>query len=936
VLSLQLLGGVALTGPGGPVTGPAAHRHRLGLLALLAISHPRALSRDKLMALLWPESDEEHGRGLLNLAVHVIRKAAGDDAIISSGDGLLLDPSRISIDVREFEAAVAAAELEKAAGLYGGPFLDGFFIPGANEFDRLIERERERLARLFSGALEKLADAGGRRGDHRQAVDAWLRLAWAEPFNSRVALRLVQALEAAGDRAGALHHARHHTQFLAEEFGAQPDGELVTYVDALRKKPTQSSSISSPGVLEGLESKLGRTSRPRVSRPDTNPESYNLYLKGRYAWNRRTRESLTQSISYLRQAVAMSPDHARSWAALADAYAIAGFYDYLGPSEAFPPARDAALRAAELDPALVQPQVMLGYIALYYDWDLAAAEQHFLAAIARDPTYPVAHQWYGNMLTAAGRFAEALKEMERAVELDPLSLIGSSAIGWVHYYARDFEQCVEACRKTLELDSAFVPANLRLALALDQLGQSGPALEAMSRAVALAPNEPGILASLAYLRARAGHSDEAEKILKEVTTRSGYLPSYEITKAYRALGDQDSAERWLARAREERSHSLVLAPVDPQLLEGRPTPYVKAVSTAPRRGVRPVLAAAVAALLIFGGFVAFRVAAGEGTGEADYGGVTDEESNSLYQRGRYAWNRRTREGLEQSVTYFKQAIARSPDFALAHAGLADAYAVLGFYDYRRPPEAFEAARLSAREALRLAPQLAEPHATLGYVHLYYDWKLEDGEREFLEAIRLKPDYSVAHQWYGNLLTASARFDEAVREMQRAQAIDPQSVIASAALGWVYYYGGRLDSATAQFYQTLELDQNFSLAHQWLGLTALEAGQTAEGVRSLRKALSLSPASKQSLAALAYGLGRAGESDSARALLRDLEGSQEYVPSFEIAKVHLIIGDTTAAYRWLELARQQRSHSIVFLRVDPQLRGLRSDERLQALIKEAGL
>jgi tetratricopeptide (TPR) repeat protein len=405
------------------------------------------------------------------------------------------------------------------------------------------------------------------------------------------------------------------------------------------------------------------------------------------------------------------------------------------------------------------------------------------------------------------------------------------------------------------------------------------------------------------------------------------------------MGDQHAFERWLARARDERSHSMVLAPVDPQLKAAPPVPPTHAPREArPRRRRKPALALVLGALLLVLGFVAFRAAGGGSTAEtaANYGGVADEESNSLYQRGRYAWNRRTREGLEQAVTYFKQAIARSPGFARAHAGLADAYAVLGFYDYRRPPEAFEAARLSAREALRLAPDLAEPHATLGYVHLYYDWKLADGEREFREAIRRKPGYSVAHQWYGNLLTASGRFDEAVREMRLAQASDPQSVIASAALGWVYYHAWRHDSATAQLYQTLELDQNFSLAHQWLGLTALESGQNAEAIRNLQRAISLSPASRQTLAALAYGLARAGEPDSARALLRRLETSGEYLPSYEIGKVHLALGDTAAAFRWLELARQQRSHSIVFLTVDPHLRGLQADERLLALIRRTGL
>jgi DNA-binding SARP family transcriptional activator/Tfp pilus assembly protein PilF len=565
VLSLQLLGGAALYGSDGPVQGPASHRHRLGLLTLLALACPRTRSRDKVMALLWPESDEEHGRSLLNLAVHVLRKAVGEDAISSNGDGLLLDPARIRIDVKDFEAAVTAGDHETAVNLYGGPLLDGFFIPGANELDRVIDRERERLARLFSGQLECMAESLSRSGDHTRAVDAWLRLAWTEPFNSRVALRLVQALETVGDRAGALHHARRHTQFLADEFQAQPDAELVKYVASLRKTPPVKTPEPRPGVLEDLETTQEHPTTPRVSRPNTDPESYNLYLKGRYAWNRRTRDSLAQSINYLRQAVSLSPDHGRSWAALADAYAISAFYDYLSPGDAFPAAREATLKAARLDPSLIQPQVMLGYIALYYDWNLKKAEELFRGGIGRDPTYPVAHQWYGNMLTAAGRFEEALHEMLRATELDLLSLIASSAVGWVHYYAGEFEQCIDTIRATLQLDGAFVPAHLRLGLALDQLGVWQPALESMDRAVALSPDEPGILAARAHVLARSGNTGEAAKVLAGLVRRSGYLPSYEIAKGWLALGERELAFEWLERAREERSHSMVLAAVDPQL-----------------------------------------------------------------------------------------------------------------------------------------------------------------------------------------------------------------------------------------------------------------------------------------------------------------------------------------------------------------------------------
>ncbi|MEO8200143.1 MAG: tetratricopeptide repeat protein [Gemmatimonadota bacterium] len=972
MILLQLLGGATLRGPDGPLSGPVSHRHRLALLALLTTSYPRPISRDKLMALLWPESDDAHARSLLNLAAHVIRRALGEQALTSGGDGLGLNLDLVSADVIEFEAALARKDSDAAMELYRGPLLDGFFLPDAPEFDRWIERERERLGRLFSGVLEGVAEARSLAGDHQAAVDAWLRLAWAEPFNSRVALRLIQALDAAGDRAGALHHARQHSQFLSQEFGAQPDAELIAFTDQLRRQPTRNVSFAAPRVLEATEARLGHRDHPRISRPNTNPESYNLYLKGRYAWNRRTRESLSQSIRFLRQAVSISPGHAQSWAALADAYGISGYYDYLPPVEAFPPARDAALRAMELDPSLVQPQAMLAYISLYYDWDFAAAERGFLAAIERDGSYPAAQQWYGNVLTVMGRFDEALTAMFRAIELDPLSIIATSAIGWVHYHAGDFPRSIEASKETLRLDEAFVMAHQGLGLALAQIGEPKAALEALERAVTLSLNEPAILAALVFVRARAGDPAEAERLLNQLLAADGYLPSYEIAKAHLALGKTDQAFHWLERARDERSHSMALIGVDPQLQELRAHPRFRDLVAslvpgpalpAPPVAARPPVVTSLASLdsskptaanpprvrflmlagliLVLAGISGVTLLRGRDKGRVDRGGVpqstaVDSESNILYQKGRYAWNRRTREGLEQAVTYFTGAIKRSPDYALAHAGLADTYAVLGFYDYLKPADAFESARQSARAALRLDPRLAAPHATLGYVNLYYDWDLAAGEKEFREAIRIDPEYSVAHQWYGNLLSALGRFDEAATEMQRAQSIDPQSIIASAALGWVYYYGGQQDSAIGQLFQTLELDQNFSLAHQWLGFIYLEQGRWSDAVSNLQRALSLSPTSAQADAALAYGLARAGDADSARSVLDGLLKRAGYLPSFDIAKVYLALGDTGSVFTWLERARLERSHSMVFLKVDPQLKSLKSNARFQNLVHAAGM
>jgi DNA-binding SARP family transcriptional activator len=240
MFSIQLLGGASIRGENGALHGRVTQRHRLALLALLATSHPRSVARDKLVALLWPEAETERARKLLNQAVHALRKALGDQAILSVHDELQLVAEVVDCDVIAFETALEAGELERAVALYAGPFLDGFFLSDAPEFERWAERERERVRRACCQALEGLADEAAARADTCRAAEWWGRLAVEEPYNSRVTLRLMQALEAAGDRAGALRQARRHALLMEEEFEAEPDPQVSALADRLRTAPVES------------------------------------------------------------------------------------------------------------------------------------------------------------------------------------------------------------------------------------------------------------------------------------------------------------------------------------------------------------------------------------------------------------------------------------------------------------------------------------------------------------------------------------------------------------------------------------------------------------------------------------------------------------------------------------------------------------------------
>jgi TolB-like protein/DNA-binding SARP family transcriptional activator/predicted Zn-dependent protease len=231
---LLLFGGALLDAPEGPVVGRAVQPRRLALLALLAVEHPRGLGREKLVAYLCPECDAERGRHLLRDSLYLLRTAVGD-AVLSVGDELRLDPQRLQCDLWEFRAALAAGDFEAALALYRGPFLDGLFVDDADEFERWTEVERSRLALSYRETLEALAEQKLAADDARGAAGAWRRLSEQDPYNSHYALRLMQAVAAIGDRAGALRHAGAHTALLQAEFGAEPDAEVEALAARLRE-----------------------------------------------------------------------------------------------------------------------------------------------------------------------------------------------------------------------------------------------------------------------------------------------------------------------------------------------------------------------------------------------------------------------------------------------------------------------------------------------------------------------------------------------------------------------------------------------------------------------------------------------------------------------------------------------------------------------------
>lgn len=232
MLRLQTFGGLSLSRGTENLTGAVTQRRRLALLALLAVTADVGVSRDKLLAYLWPEADADRARHVLNQLLYAQRRQVGDESLFLGRKTLRLNPAGIWTDVAAFERSLDEGALEPGVALYRGPFLDGFFLKDAPEFERWCETQRTRLARRAGGALAELARRAARAGDPGAAAEWWRRGLELDPYDSQRALALVEALSAAGNRAGALLAARRHEELLQRDLGVTPDARVR---DAMRR-----------------------------------------------------------------------------------------------------------------------------------------------------------------------------------------------------------------------------------------------------------------------------------------------------------------------------------------------------------------------------------------------------------------------------------------------------------------------------------------------------------------------------------------------------------------------------------------------------------------------------------------------------------------------------------------------------------------------------
>jgi len=317
------------------------------------------------------------------------------------------------------------------------------------------------------------------------------------------------------------------------------------------------------------------------------------------------------------------------------------------------------------------------------------------------------------------------------------------------------------------------------------------------------------------------------------------------------------------------------------------------------------------------------------------------EAYRLYLKGRNAWNKRTRDGMEQGIAYFQQAIAADPNYAAAYAGLADCYNMQVIYGVHAPKEGFPKAKEAAVKALEMDETLAEAHTSLAFIKFRWDRDRVEAEREFRLAIQHKPTYAPAHQWYSSYLVALERFDEAIAEAKRTSELEPLSFTASSHLGWILYLSGRNDEAIAQCTHILSLEPNSFPARRYLGLAYEQKGMYAQAIDEFQKGLKVS-GSPLMLALLGHAYAASGKTKEARQVISDLHDLSEsreatrYVSPYTVAAIYAALNEKDQAFKWLEQAYEERDVWLMNLKVDPVFAKLRSDKRFQDLLTRAGL
>lgn len=546
------------------------------VLALLLQRPGELVSRDELQKKLWPTEtfgDFEDG---LNTAIRKLRTALEDSAEnprfietlrnrgyrfilpVQSPPGIarpLEKPEKVLLAVLPFKNLSADPEQE-------------FFSDGLTE---------EMIAHLGMISPQKLGVIAGTSVMKYRKTDKDVAEIGQE---LRVDYVLEGSVRRAGERvriSAGLNQVSDQTRLWAKTYD-----HLLTDIFAVQTEVAKR-------IADSLKVELLPSQNPRSAGPS--PEAYELYLKGRYFWNKRTQEYLNKSIGYFNQAINLDPGYAQAYAGLADCYAMLGWNSMLAPGSALPMAKAAAVKALELSDTLAEAHTSLAFCKMFHDWDWAGAEREFNYAFELNPSYPVARPWYAFELSALGRHAEASAEVRRALQLDPFSLAIGASAGLVLSLAGHHDEAIQLCLKTLEMDpTGFYQTHFVLGASYAAKGMLKEAIESLEKAVSSSNRNPHMIAALGHTLAASGRQQEARELIGELLERDGanHVPPFNIAMVYAGLDERDETLEWLEKAYECRSLWLIFLNVHPMFEHLRPDPRFK--SLARRMGLPSITA----------------------------------------------------------------------------------------------------------------------------------------------------------------------------------------------------------------------------------------------------------------------------------------------------------------------------------------------------------
>ena len=516
------------------------------ILAMLLERPGQLVTREELLARLWPTDtfvDFDHG---LNAAVNKLRDALNDSAE---------KPNYVETLPRRGYRFICAVGLQDSRSLHGEPSSPNIQSLVVLPLENLSnDPEQEYFADGMTDQLiTNLAQISALKIVSRTSAMRYKGTKKSLPEIARE-LHVDAVVEGAVMRVGG------RVRISAQLIEALTDHHLwaASYERDLRDVLSMQEEVTRAIVSE-IRVKLTAQEQERLANTcPIDPEAYRLYLRGRYHWYKLTPEAMLKAIEYFQLALEKDPAYALAYAGLADTYNTLAFFTVFPPREVVPKAKAAAVKALEIDANLAEAHVSLGWAGFTYDLDWLAAGKHFERAVGLNPAYPVAHSFYSLYLGALGRSEEGLTEAKRALDMDPVSPAILHYVVVQLYMARRFDEAIEQCRKTLELDSSFTPAHRTLAEVYAAKGMYCESLAEYEKYATLSGGSPESTAFVGYAHARLGQRNQAVRVLDQLgaASKQRYVPALSFAVVYVGLGEQDQAFLWLEKAYEERTNSL--------------------------------------------------------------------------------------------------------------------------------------------------------------------------------------------------------------------------------------------------------------------------------------------------------------------------------------------------------------------------------------------